>query len=1266
MKKRLFTLLLAVCIVTAVLTIGAAADNTWDGSVNTDWYNDSKSAFTINTAADLAGLATLVNEGNNFYGKTITLGDNIDLANKEWTPIGKSGKPFSGTFDGDGKTISNLYINKGFANSAANSYIGLFGLTNSPAVIKNVNIENVDIQGSLYVGAIVGYGFTGSEISNCHISGKIEIDGWWYIGGIGGNGYVSAVKNCTVTGSEGSYIKANNSGSYVGGIWGYRGEGSMIISGCTVENLALSACDRIGGISGIAHYGNTIEKCAIIDSTITSDNNIGNTGLIAGADLGDNTYGIAKILDCTVTDTTATSDGVAVVTKVGSCNHNGEQAEKSATVGTDVTFENGKITGGTLEQVSDGQLAEGKGLTKNTDGTYTVGTLTADNAIVVVASGSTVNPYNNLPAAITAANGIAGTDKVTVTIRQSGSYDMFSITRANVTVEAAEGVTASFTVRSTVSNQLNAANITLKKLNFVSKNGASIVSFGACDSLTLDNCTFTGDGTGTALFIHQPNVTITGCTFKDFAYAYDTCGDSHAAGKITITDNEFININVPFNGYWGKKATDDTYITITGNTFNSGDWDAAYIQIWDYSQYLTWAGSTETDRNGSAIKGEIEKNVYIGNVVIYATHFNWLYDTDSNLTMDDASKALVKYRVLVVLEDAESATVRNADGSAITAFNESNKSEIKTNDTEGRTIIYTICAGDYIFDIVPEGGGDAVSVPVTVKSTTVNASGGSTNTVTAPAGEKTYVAKVGNEKYTSLAEAIEDAKDDGTVELLQDVYVETWDQVWNVDGMTINGNGKTVTIGKVESNVNGNYLFYGAEDLKVNDLTVRFQTNGNGFSMVSGTLDKVKMYGGTNSNYAVFVGNGGTDKTVTVTGCTIENFGIAVYSQPGTDVKTSNIKVTGSAMTDCGIAICSYAQSSEFTGNTVTDSTELSFAGGADAATTVTGNTFDNAGKIWFYGADLCKVTFEKNRVLGNTYVSTESAQAATELDVDKNYWGGGAPSSDQVKGGNVTGSDVYYVASDMNESDLNTYAPYTVTIVYGNGTANKVTNHKLNESYALPAAPSKSGYIFLGWSCNGETYKAEQTVKVTGNMVFTAVWGNLPDVSEPEEQPEPELPFYDVTKGDWFYDAVKYVYYADLMDGVDVGVFAPNDTLTRAMVWTIIARAEGVDTSGGATWYAKAQDWVVGKGISDGTEPNAPITREQLVTMLWRLAGEPALGSGINAPDAGSVSSWAQQAMSWAMYTGLIEGDENGAVTPAATATRAQAAAIMMRYLES
>ena len=244
----------------------------------------------------------------------------------------------------------------------------------------------------------------------------------------------------------------------------------------------------------------------------------------------------------------------------------------------------------------------------------------------------------------------------------------------------------------------------------------------------------------------------------------------------------------------------------------------------------------------------------------------------------------------------------------------------------------------------------------------------------------------------------------------------------------------------------------------------------------------------------------------------------------------------------------------------------------------------------------------------------------------------------------------------------------YTVTLAYGNGQNDVSTLVQDGGSFPLPAAPSKPGYIFLGWRCDGVTYNAEETVKVTGNMTFTAVWGNLPDVkpSEPETPDTPVFPFHDVTARDWFYDAVKYVYEKGLMDGVDAGVFAPNDTLTRAMVWTIIARAEGVDTTGGATWYAKAQEYVTAKGISDGENPNAPITRQELVTMLYRLAGEPAVSGTITAPDASSVSSWAQNAMTWAMNIGLVEGDENGAVTPTATATRAQAAALIMRYLEA
>ena len=160
-------------------------------------------------------------------------------------------------------------------------------------------------------------------------------------------------------------------------------------------------------------------------------------------------------------------------------------------------------------------------------------------------------------------------------------------------------------------------------------------------------------------------------------------------------------------------------------------------------------------------------------------------------------------------------------------------------------------------------------------------------------------------------------------------------------------------------------------------------------------------------------------------------------------------------------------------------------------------------------------------------------------------------------------------------------------------------------------------------------------------------------------------LGFTDVAPGAWYYDAVAYVSENGLMNGVDTGIFDPDGSLTRAMVWTILARIEGADTEGGETWYAKARDWAMETGVSDGTYAMGAITREQLVTMLWRSRGEPVVDFLLTARDADSISSWAYEAMRWAVSEGIIEGDENGFISPAATATRAQAAAIIMRFIE-
>ena len=157
---------------------------------------------------------------------------------------------------------------------------------------------------------------------------------------------------------------------------------------------------------------------------------------------------------------------------------------------------------------------------------------------------------------------------------------------------------------------------------------------------------------------------------------------------------------------------------------------------------------------------------------------------------------------------------------------------------------------------------------------------------------------------------------------------------------------------------------------------------------------------------------------------------------------------------------------------------------------------------------------------------------------------------------------------------------------------------------------------------------------------------------------------FNDVAAGSWYADAVKNVVNKGLMAGTGKDTFAPDNQVTRAMMWTVLARLDGKDVSGASPWYAKAMTWAIEKGVSDGTFPANSITREQLATMLWRAAGSPeAKGALTNFNDAASVSSWATQAMTWAVEQGLISGMGDGALNPQGNATRAQLAVILTAY---
>ena len=157
--------------------------------------------------------------------------------------------------------------------------------------------------------------------------------------------------------------------------------------------------------------------------------------------------------------------------------------------------------------------------------------------------------------------------------------------------------------------------------------------------------------------------------------------------------------------------------------------------------------------------------------------------------------------------------------------------------------------------------------------------------------------------------------------------------------------------------------------------------------------------------------------------------------------------------------------------------------------------------------------------------------------------------------------------------------------------------------------------------------------------------------------------PFADVEPGDWFYEAVSYVYANGMMQGESATLFNPDAQMTRAMVWATLARLDG-ETVTGAGWIDDARAWAVASGVSDGTNANGYITRQELVTMLYRYAGSPdASGSLAGFTDAGSVASWAADAMAWAVNSGIISGMTEDTIVPAGNATRAQCAAIFMRY---
>ena len=253
----------------------------------------------------------------------------------------------------------------------------------------------------------------------------------------------------------------------------------------------------------------------------------------------------------------------------------------------------------------------------------------------------------------------------------------------------------------------------------------------------------------------------------------------------------------------------------------------------------------------------------------------------------------------------------------------------------------------------------------------------------------------------------------------------------------------------------------------------------------------------------------------------------------------------------------------------------------------------------------------------------------------------------------------------------------YTLTFDTNGGSALKSVDAKAGTTIDLAQyVPVRAGYTFLGWYSDSALKNAVTSITLNRNTTVYAKW-------DKQKTPSVKNPFTDVKPGDWFYDDVMFVYEKKLMMGTSSTLFSPNEAATRAMLATILWRMEGSPapkSSAGYSdvptgqWYSDAIAWATEKGIFEGYGngtfgPNDPITREQLAAIFYRYASHKgydtsAVGSLEQFSDKDKASSWALDALKWAIGSGLMNG-KGDTLDPTGTATRAEIAAMLHRFVD-
>ncbi len=311
---------------------------------------------------------------------------------------------------------------------------------------------------------------------------------------------------------------------------------------------------------------------------------------------------------------------------------------------------------------------------------------------------------------------------------------------------------------------------------------------------------------------------------------------------------------------------------------------------------------------------------------------------------------------------------------------------------------------------------------------------------------------------------------------------------------------------------------------------------------------------------------------------------------------------------------------------------------------------------------------------------------------------------------------EVGYVAESVKEAEadagINNVSPGVACVVtfYTDGGSAVASAHvESGSTVAKPADPTKSGYRFEGWYADHELKQLyDFSTPVTASITLYAKWTKTADSgssdsdsdSDPVDQhpvdpkpvvPDPvvpvnppavwENPFADVNKQSWYYGSVQFAVENGLFHGTSDTTFDPTGDMTREMLATVLYRLAKEPETGAnrsfsdvaeGQYYTEAVAWAAEQGIVSGYGGGKfgrgdLVTREQLAVMLWRYAGSPAGAGNLDSfTDTADVDTWAMDALRWAVEQKIVNGGSDGALDPRGNATRAEVAAMLMRYCET